>query len=246
MTPSRPPDVEVITLVTLNIRQMSEKKTVDYHPPLYEGHYYHVFNRTNKKGLLFREEKDRVRFFKGWHEYLLPYMDIFVYSLLGNHFHLLIRVKSVKAIGDFVTQIDLKDRTEEQKRFLKTEEKDRTVAKLVSHQFLRFFTSYSMYYNGKYSDSGNLMARRFKRIEVEDSGHLFQLIRYIHRNAEKHGLVADFRYYKWSSYLSFLSNQPTKLAREEVLEWFESMDDFLTMHHSKKYDEDFEKYIIED
>ncbi|MBN1310382.1 MAG: hypothetical protein JXB30_03110, partial [Anaerolineae bacterium] len=42
--------------------------------------------------------------------------------------------------------------------------------------------------------------------------------------------VDDFREWKWSSYASHLSQQPTRLNRAEVLEWFGVPEDYIELH----------------
>jgi len=54
---------------------------------------------------------------------------------------------------------------------------------------------------------------------------------YIHVNALKHGLVKDFSVYKWSSWKSILSNKPTLLAREAVIEWFGNLESCIKAHY---------------
>ena len=53
---------------------------------------------------------------------------------------------------------------------------------------------------------------------------------YIHANAAKHGLVKDFTTYKWSSWHSIVSNQPTSLLRDEVIKWFGSLESCIKTH----------------
>jgi hypothetical protein len=56
------------------------------------------------------------------------------------------------------------------------------------------------------------------------------VIAYIHQNPQKHKFVQDFREWKWSSYDALLSDRPTKLQRETVLEWFGGQDEYLKLH----------------
>lgn len=78
---------------------------------------------------------------------------------------------------------------------------------------------------------GHLFNRPFKRIAIADEIHFTTLIVYIHANPLKHGLMRDFYKYKWSSYQSLISDQPTKMMREETLEWFGGKKRFIETHH---------------
>ena len=217
-------------------------ETTDYHAILQTGRFYHVFNRTNNKELLFRDDRDRKVFLKRMAIYIFPYADIFSYCLMNNHFHILIRVKSVEVIRDLIQSIKSKGRTVVQKNFLKIELEEQSVEKILQGQFHRYFTAYSKYFNIRHNRLGALFSRRFKCIEVDNDAYLLHLVYYIHTNPVKE----DYRTYPWSSYGTFLSDEPTSLAKAEVLEWFGSVDYFLDFHaQGAIIDDKFEKYIIE-
>ncbi len=64
--------------------------------PLFEaGITYHVFNRANNYENLFIEEKNYSYFIKLMSKYLLPIADIYAYCLMPNHFHFVLKIKSV-------------------------------------------------------------------------------------------------------------------------------------------------------
>jgi putative transposase len=56
----------------------------------------------------------------------------------------------------------------------------------------------------KYERSGHLFQDRFKSEVVEDVQYLLNVLRYIHQNPIKAGLVKDISNYKWSSYHEYL------------------------------------------
>ncbi len=49
-------------------------------------------------------------------------------------------------------------------------------------------------------------------------------------NSQKHGITKDFSTYPYSSYLSLLSDKPTLLKREEVMDWFGNKKEFINFH----------------
>jgi len=61
-------------------------------------------------------------------------------------------------------------------------------------------------YNRRHGFDGQLFRGRYKSILVCGDSHLLQLVRYIHRNPVKAGLVKDMSDYEWSSYKGYLSN----------------------------------------
>lgn len=123
---------------------------------------------------------------------------------MRNHFHLLLKIKNEE---ELVSQLSLK-----------AEEIDLTA--LVTQHFSNFFNAYSKWFNIIHQRTGRLFEERFKRIEVTSERYFTTLIFYIHFNPQKHGFVDDFREWQWSSFSSLMSNQPTKLQRDDVLAWF--------------------------
>jgi len=63
-----------------------------------------------------------------------------------------------------------------------------------------FATKYSRYFNAKYVRSGHLFENRYYANLVEIDEYLLELVRYIHRNPVKAGLVANPGSYLWSSH----------------------------------------------
>ena len=218
----------------------------NYYHPLHADNYYHVYNRTNNKELLFRNDNDRKLFLERLTEYILPYTDIFAYSLLGNHFHLLLRVKSLDSITEVIKDILPRNQLNFQKAFLKTSKKERSVEKILENQFSRFFSSYAKLFNSTHKREGNLFTRRFKRILIKNEFRLTSLISYIHTNCEKHNIHPDFRQYAWSSYQAILSNAPTKVNRDEVLSWFANKEDFVNFHAERRIElSELKEFLIE-
>jgi REP element-mobilizing transposase RayT len=64
---------------------------------------------------------------------------------------------------------------------------------------------YTQRFNRKYSHGGQLFRGRYKSILVGEDSYLLQLVRYIHRNPIKAGLVTTLNSYKWSSHKGYLS-----------------------------------------
>jgi len=56
--------------------------------------YYHLYNRSNNRELLFRERENYIHFLTKYRKYLEEYLDTLAYCLMPNHFHFLIYVKS--------------------------------------------------------------------------------------------------------------------------------------------------------
>lgn len=64
---------------------------------------------------------------------------------------------------------------------------------------------YTQRHNRKYALDGPLFRGRYKSIIVSGDDYLLQLVRYIHRNPIKAGLVDSLSRYEWSSHQGYLS-----------------------------------------
>jgi len=191
---------------------------------------FHVYNRTNNQEILFRDDNDRRYFLKKYAMHVAPYLYTLSYCLLDNHFHLLVRIKSEEDILAIVVEIPKEVQTVAHQHFLQMPEDGRSVHEVLERQFSRLFTAYAMYFNTRWKRKGNLFYRPFKRLPVRDEAHFTRLIYYIHNNPEKHRISDDFTKYRWSSYQALASEQPTLLARSEVLAWFGGQAEFINFH----------------
>jgi putative transposase len=71
-------------------------------------------------------------------------------------------------------------------------------------------TSYSLYYNSRYSRVGHLFQGRFNAILIDADSYAMAVSRYIHLNPFRAGHVSDPRDYPWSSILEFVGNRVTQ------------------------------------
>jgi putative transposase len=171
--------------------------------------FYHIYNRGNNRENIFIEDRNYEYFLKLYVRYIEPVADTFAYCLLRNHFHILLRTKSEGEIP-----------------------KTLIVSKTfrVSNQFSNFFNAYAKAINQAYGRAGSLFQNPFGRAALTESNPFERVVVYIHRNPQKHGFVADFRDWKYSSYHALLSEGPTHLRRNEVLDWFGSRKLFVQVH----------------
>jgi REP element-mobilizing transposase RayT len=114
---------------------------------------------------------------------------------------------------------------------------------IVTQAFSNFFNSYAKAFNKRTGRTGSLFEKHFKRIKLNDENYLKQLIVYVHLNPKNH-LDLKFQDYKYSSFRAFISKQETKIEKEEVLQLFGGLENFIFCHTQKN---DFltEKYTFE-
>jgi len=184
-------------------------KTEHYYTKFEEGKFYHIYNRSIDSQPLFKSDANYKFFLKKFDQYLSNVLDVYAFCLLGNHFHLLIRVKE-----------DLKD----------LNANSLSIHDIVSKQFRIFFQSYALAFNIQHKRIGTLFQTPFKRAKINDEFYLSRLIYYILANPQKHNLIYDFREWKWSSYNRILLETDTKLKKQEVLDWFGGKAEYLKFH----------------
>jgi len=90
----------------------------------------------------------------------------------------------------------------------------------ISHIMKRINTTYVLYFNKKYQTNGHLFQNRFKSEIVENDSYLLALIRYVHNNPLKTGLVSSHSDYLWSSYLSYVDSQNKIVKNDDILKMF--------------------------
>jgi len=209
----------------------------DQYCNLIPDNFYHIYNRANGDDKLFFQDRNYNFFLKRYGDFLDEYIETYAYSLLQNHFHLLVRVKSKEAILA-AARNDISQRN--------VISKPSDFSEIVSEQFRRLFISYSKAINVQESRTGNLFQRPFKRKLIDHPRYFKNTIYYIHHQPSHHGYEIDDLDYPHSSYLSFLSEGKSKLRRNEVLNWFGSKTDFVKFHSQKQELNDINHFIIED
>ena len=195
------------------------------------GKYYHIYNRGINSCNLFKETSNYEHFLRLYEKYILPITDTFAYCLMPNHFHFLVRIKEEKNIYDKINQTGFKNLS------------GLKIPNRPSKQFSNLFNAYTKAFNKRYNRSGTLFERPFKRILIENESYLKYLVYYIHHNPVKHGFVEDMIEYVWSSYLTVSSPKNTKLSRQEVIRWFDDLEN-LKYFHMQSHDLDKIKDLI--
>ncbi len=192
--------------------------------PLEHGCYYHIYNRGINGTPLFYTPENYEHFIRLYDKYIAPIADTFAWCLMGNHFHLLVRIKEeneiiIKTLPNPVRVLN-PDRVNANKTI-----------KPPHLYFSHLFNSYTQAINKQQKRSGTLFERPFHRLKITSEKYFQNLVIYIHQNPVHHSFTDDFRDYPWSSYGSIISTKPTKVDRETVLEWFGGNENFIDVHH---------------
>ena len=176
------------------------------------GYFYHVLNRGNNRENIFIEEDNYRYFLNLVKKYLLSICDIYSYCLLKNHFHILLRVKDEKELT---------------KKYHSNIDK-------IHQPFSNLFNAYTKAINKSQRRSGSLFQEHPQRVRITRLNYLHHVIAYIHLNPVKHGFTNEFQHYPHSSYRTILSSEQTKIKRDDVIGFFDDIENFKDWHDSKK------------
>lgn len=188
------------------------------------GQYYHIYNRGNNRVDVFYEDRNYHHFLNLYIKYIEPIADTYAYCLLRNHFHLLVRIRTI------------------------AEQEPTPGGKPLrpSQQFSNLFNAYAKAMNKAYERTGSLFENPFGRVPVAGDAHFWRLVTYIHHNPKKHGFVSDLVDWPYSSYHAILSSQPTRVKRQEVLDWFDGPAGFLSAHRRAPDERAIASFIVDD
>lgn len=106
-----------------------------------------------------------------------------------------------------------------------------------------FFISYSKAINKRYNRVGSLFQGRYKVSEITTASYYTTIITYIHQNPVIAELVERMEDYKYSSYAAYLSDKPTTLSKQEVLDWFGGLAFFVEHHEIMMDEKEMNKYF---
>lgn len=224
--------------------------------PLLYDTYYHIYNRGNNRENIFIQERNYTYFMNLYAKYIEPITDTFAYCLLRNHFHVSLRTKSEEEIIEYQKTLKVSSvnknligqgspANQGASQSRKPLGSPMLVDDFLSQQFSNFFNAYAKSINNAYNRTGSLFQHPFGRVPITTDRQFWNVIAYIHQNPQKHKFVDDFRDWKWSSYGVFLSEKPTKLNRDVVMEWFGNKQSYIELHKQWVTDVDA-KWFAED
>jgi REP element-mobilizing transposase RayT len=182
---------------------------------------YHIYNCGIDGSNLFITNDDYDHFLSKYSIYIEPIAETFAWCLLGNHFHLVVRIKKESEI-----------KTLEELNLFGVKTKIRTEGKKPNptNQFSHLFNSYAQHFNNKYKRHGTLFERSFHKKLINNRSYFKRCLIYVHQNPIKHGFVENLSEYRYTSYNTILSDKVTLLKREKVMTLFENQSDFSESH----------------
>ena len=164
---------------------------------------YHVMSRTALDGLVLGSvEKE---FFLNLVKRLskVYFAEVLGFSIMGNHFHLLIRMHR----GDEVSEEEIKERIKlyyggDDKCGISDEKKLQALRKKwgdLSEYVKEIKQGFSRFYNKRHGRKGYFWSERFKSVIVDNGETLINCLAYIDLNAYRASLVKRPESYRWCS-----------------------------------------------
>ncbi len=191
-----------------------------YHVPLMPNAIYHLFSRAIGNEKLFFSNENYYYFLQLLAKYILPVVDILAYSLLPNHFHLLIKIKDQEQIQAYYSQL----------KQVKEPLTEKQVSKFIMQQFSNWLNAYAKAFNKKYNRKGALFIDYIKRSEAKTDNDITAFILYVHKNAVHYGYAGKIGDWYFDSYQAIIGNKPTLLNRAFCIDWFGGINPFILFH----------------
>jgi REP element-mobilizing transposase RayT len=223
--------------------------------PLLYDTCYHIYNRGNNRENIFIQERNYTHFLNLHFKYIEPVAETFAYCLLRNHFHMAVKTKSEEEILAHIKTLKVSPANQYPvgQENLVNQNASQPGKPLgsglgsdyISKQFSHFFNAYAKAINSAYGRTGSLFQHPFGRVPIASGRQFWNVIAYIHQNPQKHKFVEDFREWKYSSYGILISDKPTKIQREIVLDWFGGRQQYLDLH-AEWVTEENSKWFAED
>jgi putative transposase len=183
--------------------------------------YWHVYNRGNSKQDIFLDKQDYEFFLCRFEEYLYPIpLKIPIKGIPDGNLQ-----GGASLVEESHTPYIRKVLPPDSFSLLSyclmpnhfhleiKQNADIPVSKLIS----QLCTSYSKYFNKKYSKIGGVFQDAFKAVLIDKDPYLLWLSAYIHNNPKTAGLVMDLADYPWSSYQDYVGLRNGTLCNKELI-----------------------------
>ncbi len=115
--------------------------------------------------------------------------------------------------------------------------KTQTEAQDIGDIVRRITVGYAQYHNVQNGRTGHLFQNRFRSEVVESDVYFLEVIRYIHQNPLKAGMVNNIEDYKWSSYNAYFNTENILVETSFALGLFRDTKHFETFMKQKNNDQ---------
>jgi putative transposase len=190
----------------------------NHYIPLCPGKEYHLLSKANGNDNIFRQPTDFLTFQARLADFILPIAQINSYTLLPNHFHLIVAIREEEAIKKHYTE-------KKRKKFSRAKAPD-----FIMERFANLLNSYCKTFNWKYNRLGSLFIDYLRRAEIKTEEEFRTVSAYIHHNAFLHQFSHSLESWPWSSYPEIISGR-NDLVNAQVLDRFGGIENFIQFHN---------------
>lgn len=217
--------------------------------PLIPGNSYHIFNHANGFENVFRREENFRYFLEKYWLYISPIAETYAYCLMPNHFHVVVRIRKRQVIEDLVRSKNFgKVIDSSKKNFGKVKIEtipvnptdinfskvlvysDSVIEKYISKQFANLFSCYTQSFNKVYHRRGSLFIKNFKREQILDKQHFFNVVIYTHRNPIHHRFRKDYHEWDFSSYNEIVDGNNDHVEITRLIKMTGGIELFIDKH----------------
>ena len=226
------------------------------HTEFANDEYYHIYNRGVDKRAVFLGEEDYGRFLIGMKEFNRK-------DVIGSLYEKYLREKKMTEIerkngsSTSIMEVELPFfplveiicycLNPNHYHLILKQSEEKGIEKFMH----KLGTSYTKYFNHKYSRSGSLFQGRYKSIHIDSNDYLLYLSAYLNANNFIHGYSEKPDDWAYSSYLDYVDKRAGKLCKKEIIlaqfdhnfsEYEKYITDNALQLREKK---EIEKYILE-
>lgn len=137
-----------------------------YYGPLHCGGYYHVFSRAVGDEKVFRDEENYQYFLDRLRHHISPVAAVLAYSLMPNHFHLLIRVREEKEVQAYFLLV----------KKISYNPQQHDLSDFVVERFGNCLNGYVQAFNKRYRRKGGLFMNRIRRNRAEETADILTFL----------------------------------------------------------------------
>lgn len=201
--------------------------------PFCPGSFYHIVCKSIDGIFLFYNDYDYKVYLERFKKFIADFADTWSFSLLNNHTHYICKVRSAASINLFINQLPDKEKTTSMLQWMNDPVDNRLFDAMLERQMNRFLVSYANYLNNKYERKGSVFQSPFRRIEITEAAYLQQAIIYVNANAQKHGLVNDYKNYLYSSFNNIIRNDTYYIDTQKVIGFFNGKEQLIKTHEDQ-------------
>jgi len=198
----------------------------------------HLSYQTSGEDKLFLSDENYIHLLKLYATWLAPVADTYAYCLLPKQIHFLVKIKPEKELFTYLKMNgkfpDETMRFEEIKNLqLIPESPLGTIFSMhLTKQITTFLNEYLVENKQAQLKGGGFSAPNIKKLEITADDQLSIAIINIHQKPMVLGEIANFEQWKYSSYAAILSDKPSALKREKVLDLFGSREKYVQAHQT--------------